>query len=156
MVSDYVQTLYEPTAQRSDTLTKKNFARAKELAAWKARVSEAWSSVRVVDVDSGPTTLAVTDLGDRRPVLVTVDLGQLSSSDVAVELLHGPVVAGDELSSTEVEGLTLRGPGDQPGTYCYEGELVCDQAGRHGFTVRVVPANPDLANPVEMGCVTWA
>jgi len=156
MVSDYVETLYEPTARRADVLTKQGFTRAKELAAWKARVSSAWSSVQVIDVDSGPATPAVTDLGDRRAVLVTVDLGQLSSDDVAVELLHGPVVAGDELASTEVVALTLRGPGEQHDTYLYEGELVCDQAGRHGFTVRVVPANSDLANKVEMACITWA
>jgi starch phosphorylase len=156
MVSDYVETLYEPTARRADVLTKGRYARAKTLAGWKVRVASAWPAVRVIDVDSGPTTLAVTDLGDRRPVLVTVDLGELSSADVAVELLHGPVVAGDELASTEVVGLALRGPGEQPGTFYYEGELVCDTAGRHGFTVRVVPANPDLANPVEMGCIAWA
>ena len=38
----------------------------------------------------------------------------------------------------------------------YRGRFRCDQAGRHGYAVRVVPAHRDLVIPVEMGCVTWA
>jgi hypothetical protein len=38
----------------------------------------------------------------------------------------------------------------------YRGRFSADQAGRHGYAVRVVPAHRDLAVPVEMGCVAWA
>jgi starch phosphorylase len=38
----------------------------------------------------------------------------------------------------------------------YHGELQPDSAGRYGFTVRVLPAHPDLAQPVELGRIAWA
>ena len=41
MVADYVAELYEPTAARADALTADGLARARALAAWKARVREA-------------------------------------------------------------------------------------------------------------------
>jgi starch phosphorylase len=156
MVSDYVQQLYEPTAGRVDQLSEGGHARARALAEWKQRVGAAWPAVRVVEVDGGPLNSGITDLGDHRPVRVKVDLGHLSAQDVAVEMLHGPVVAVDELATTEIVGLTLSGPPDAHGLCSYAGELVCDQAGRHGFTVRVVPANRDLVNTAELGCITWA
>jgi hypothetical protein len=38
----------------------------------------------------------------------------------------------------------------------FTGSFDCNLAGRHGYTVRVVPAHPDLATSAELGCVTWA
>ena len=83
-------------------------------------------------------------------------LGSLTPDDVAVELLHGPVAAGDELTDTEVVRLerAARGRGRRPAVaphgrtgralVRYRGRFSCDQAGRHGYTVRVVPAHRDL------------
>ncbi len=75
-----------------------------------------------------------------------VHLGSLTADDVAVELLHGPVVAGDELADTEV--VRLEGADEAAGTrravraLCYRGRFRCEQAGRHGYTVRIVPYHP--------------
>ena len=47
--------------------------------------------------------------------------------------------------------------GDAPdGHLRYRATFVCEQAGRVGVTVRVVPSNPLLATPVELGRVAWA
>jgi glycogen phosphorylase len=148
--------MYEPIASQSDALAAHEYARARELATWKNRVTKAWPEVKVIDVnsDSGQPTV---DLGGERQVTVEVRLGSLSPDDVAVELLHGPVVAGDELARTEVVRLEpTNAPGAGEGTFSYQGQFRCDQAGRHGYTVRIVPYHPDLTVPVEMGCVAWA
>jgi hypothetical protein len=50
----------------------------------------------------------------------------------------------------------LNGAGPAPGVTRWEGSFVCDVAGRHGFTVRVIPSHVDLQFPLEMGCVAWA
>ena len=215
MVRDYVEDMYEPIARRADALSGKQHERARALAAWKQRVVAAWPEVRVVDVDGD--SVAVTDLGDTRKVTAVVDLGSLTSDDVAVELVHGPVGANDELTSTEVVRMTLVGPAGGPaaggpgdggpadgrhvdgsraddgsvaattdpggrgdGTpvvpapmqptaaeaptaaassgarFRYQGGFDCDQAGRHGFTVRVVPDHPDQVVEIETGCIAWA
>ena len=73
------------------------------------------------------------------------------------------MAAGDELTETEVvrmerveAGRQGAGGSGPAGVVRYRGQFSCDQAGRHGYTVRVVPAHPDLVVPVEMGCVAWA
>ena len=38
----------------------------------------------------------------------------------------------------------------------YRGRFTCQQAGRYGITVRIVPTHPTLVNPVELGKVAWA
>jgi len=156
MVRDYFREMYEPIATQSDALASDGYARARALSAWKRRVVAAWPDVKVVDVESD-TSQATVDLGGEREVTVEVHLGSLTTDDVAVELLHGPVAAGDELSGTEIVRLQLSAPaGSRPEPVRYRGRFGCDQAGRHGYTVRIVPSHPDLAVPIEMGCVAWA
>jgi glycogen phosphorylase len=154
MVRDYLNEMYEPTAAQSDALAADGYTRARALAAWKQRVVAAWPEVKVVDVGSDPGTAEI-DLGQEREVVAEVHLGSLTTDDVAVELLHGPVVGGDEMSHTHVQRLDLDGLADD-GAIRYRGRFVCEQAGRYGYTVRVVPSNDDLAVPLEMNCVSWA
>jgi len=155
MVRDYVQQLYEPVAAQSERLAAANYTRARALAAWKRRVIEAWPAVKL-EIESevaGPA-----DLGEEREVLVRAHLGGLSADEVAVELVHGRVVGGDELVDTEIVRMKLarRGAGGGPEGYRYVGRFRCEQAGRHGYTVRALPSHPDLAVPLEMDCVAWA
>jgi starch phosphorylase len=155
MVRDYTRQMYEPMAKRADVLSANGYARAKALAAWKVRVFAAWEMVAVLSVDVDSEAL-VTDLGATRQATAEVSLGDLEPSEVAVELLHGPVRAADEIEDWQTVPMELEGPGSSAGTTLWRGSFVCDVAGRHGFTVRVVPSNPDLPVPVEMGCVAWA
>lgn len=159
MVRDYLEEMYEPAAAHHDALAANGHARARSLAAWKQRVGDAWPEVKVLSVESDLPSSPV-DLGCESQVVVEVSLGSLGVEDVAVELLHGPVSAGDELSSVQVVRLELD-PGssgsrrDKAAAHRYRGSFRCEHAGRHGFALRVVPSHPDLAFPLEMGCVTW-
>ncbi|HET7523499.1 MAG TPA: hypothetical protein VFJ79_05075, partial [Acidimicrobiales bacterium] len=157
MVRDYLTEMYEPTARQSDLLAADSYVRAKSLAQWKKHVLAAWPEVKVVDVDADVAGAAV-DLGGERRVTVEVTLGSLTTEDVAVELLHGPVAPGDEIAEAQVVKLQLQDPKDgaQSGLVRYGGSFRCDKAGRHGYTVRIVPDHPDLSAPLELGCVAWA
>jgi glycogen phosphorylase len=177
MVKDYVQQMYEPIAGRSDAMTENDYARARALAAWQQRVRAAWGDVGVESVQQDSGNL-VADLWTTRQVRADVRLGQLTPDDVSVELLHGPVGPTGELADTTVVPLMLAavavaagddpdappppagpsGPSGSsgPSDVRYEGTFTCEQAGRYGIAVRVVPSHPDLAVPAEMGCITWA
>jgi starch phosphorylase len=158
MVRDYVTQLYEPTASRADVLGGESHSRAKALADWKARVAKGWGDVHVDGVE---TDAGVADLGTERQVDAIVSTGTLSEDDVLVELVHGPVGQSGEIATSTVVVMERVGPGDSEGHeseghFRYRGHFGCEQAGRYGFTVRVVPAHADLATPVELGLVAWA
>jgi starch phosphorylase len=155
MVRDYTRQMYEPMAKHAEILNARDYAKAKALAVWKRRVRDAWGKVSVVSVDVDSSEL-VTDLGLTKRATADVSLGDLEPTEVAVELLHGPLSAGDELANWQTVRMELKGPGPTAGTTRWEGSFVCDVAGRHGFTVRVIPSHVDLQFPLEMGCVAWA
>jgi len=154
MVREYVERLYEVTAIQVEMLSSGGLARARALTAWKSRVASSWDGVRVVSVDPG---LSQADLGAERTVEVVVHLGTLTPDDVAVQLLHGPVGPNDELAAPQAAvSMSLVGLAEGAGEFRYAGGFTCEQAGRYGFTVRVVPSHPDLLSHAELGCVAWA
>ena len=97
MVRDYLDEMYEPIAAQTDALAADGYARARELAAWKKRVTGGLARGQGRSMSSPTPGSQHVDLGDEREVTAEVHLGSLTTDDVAVELLHGPVVAGDEL-----------------------------------------------------------
>ena len=133
-------------------MTADRHARARDLAGWKDRVADGWHGVHVDTVESDS---AVTGLGDSRLVEAVVSLGALSGDDVEVQLLHGLVGQGDELEAPVITPMTEVERTDDIHVR-YRGEFLCEDAGRYGFTVRVVPSHPDLAASAELGRVTWA
>jgi glycogen phosphorylase len=152
MVRDYVERLYEEAARHTDGLSADGFARAKALAGWKARVLAAWEGVEVLSVDP---PAGVPDLGAESQVCATVALGQLGPDDVQVQLLHGPVGESNQMDRPAAAVMSLAGRTPE-GALQYAGSFTCEHPGRYGYTVRVLPAHPDLVNPVELGRVTTA
>jgi starch phosphorylase len=151
MVRDYVQDYYEPAALTADRALADGARAAKDLAAWRARVLTGWDGVRVIGVETDTST---AELGALRPVTVRIALHGLAPGDVAVQVLHGAVGPADELVAPET--VTLEHSGDDGGAARFTGSFPCSTAGRHGFTVRVLPAHADLVSPVELGRTVWA
>src|SRR5690606_11823869 len=98
---------------------------------------------------------AVAEIGTCREVRATVALGSLHPEDVEVQLIHGIEGQGGELTDTEVVPMEPAGEANG-GPYAYAVRFTCEQAGRYGVTVRVVPRHPDLVTPAELGRVAWA
>ena len=156
MVRDYVTGLYVPGARASRLLTAEqdgsSFAAARELAAWKHRVSMAWDEVRIEHVEAddgrrGP--------GDALLVRASVALGKLSPADVAVEVVCGRVDSGDEIVEPVASGMSLDEASGDAGIARYEGRADLRRPGPFGYTVRVVPRHPLLASSAELGLVTF-
>jgi starch phosphorylase len=152
MVRQYTEDYYLPAAERSWRLQDNGFAGARELAAWKRRVTAAWSGVMIRDVSSGQQEPA---LGSRLTVRAVVELGNLEPEDVEVQVAFGPVDDADELTEVDVLPLKQGGHNDQGG-WVFEGEVPLLTPGAFGYTVRVVPRHQSLISPAELGLVAWA
>lgn len=151
MLREYVERLYLPAAGAGRAAGASDFAAARDLAAWKARVRAAWSGVHVAHVESGGVD-ATPQVGEQLHVRAFVELGDLTPDDVAVELVHGRARAGDALSDVAVEPLALESQElGQPAVFA--GSVSFGRAGSFGYTVRVVPRNASLASPAELGLV---
>jgi glycogen phosphorylase len=154
MVREYTTELYLPAVRSSRALTDgrgRPFGGAAVLAAWKQRVTGAWPDVKIEHVESHD---GAQYPGARLVIRAGVALGQLSPTDVSVEVLYGRTGDDDEIAEPLRAELTLESPpgGDAVAWYC--GEAVLGQPGPFGYTVRVLPSHPMLSAPAEMGLVT--
>jgi starch phosphorylase len=154
MVKEYVERLYLPAAAAEAEISDSTFAPARELAAWKGRVSEAWSDVHVRHVESGGVD-AVPQVGDRLHVRAHVDLGTLAAEDVKVEVVYGKAYNGDRLANVERTALELESH-ELGSPAVFTGSVTLGRAGSFGYNVRVVPRHSLLATPAELGLIAVA
>ncbi len=157
MVREYVTELYVPAAAASRALTDADgFRPARELAAWKRRVIDAWPQVRIEHVES--EAAAGQRLGSALTVRVSVALGELSRDDVAVEVVYGRPDEDDEIVQPAYATLTAEaceGTDGAEGAVRYCGEVSLDRPGPFGYTVRVLPYHRLLGSRAELGLVTY-
>ncbi len=160
MVREYVDDWYVPAARAVARIETEEFAPARELAAFRARLDSAWPSVAVTGVDASglPDTPVV---GAPMTVRAVVALAGLDPADVAVEAVVGRVDDTDELSDAVVVPMKHVGSvdgegGGATGADRFESVVHLPFAGLTGYTVRVLPSNPLLASPVELGKIVLA
>jgi len=151
MVGDYVTQLYAPAAQASRALAADADGTARDLAAWKARVREGWSGVRIEHVEADG---AEPSLGAVLDVRVTTSLGRLSAEDVCVEVVYGRIGEDDELVDPSYVTLAPDDSAQPPHTR-FSGAVELGQPGPFGYTVRVLPSHPLLASRADLGLVTY-
>jgi starch phosphorylase len=152
MVGEYADRYYLPTATAYRKLSADGFARARALAAWKARIEREWASVGVEHV--GVVDGRRHTVGESLPVTAQVRLGSLDPEMVAVEAYVGILDANREITAPTVVPLRyVEALGN--GRHRYIGEISCDQAGMTGYTIRVRPHHPDASNAFLTGLMTW-
>jgi starch phosphorylase len=149
MVKEYCQDYYSQAMVRSHELAAESCAAAKELAAWKARVSAAWKDVGVASVDVIP---AITlSSGSQIEIAAKVNLGTLSPDDVEVQAYYGALRPDGSIAFSGWQALT-----SDDKTGLYHGVIAFPESGRFGYTVRIIPNHPLIGNPLKMGLVSWA
>jgi glycogen phosphorylase len=153
MLKEYTTRYYEPAATRSRDLTANLHERAKALTRWKRYLFRAWPSVAVNMATYEQTE---GESGTAYRVTAQVTLGDLEPGDVEVQAVFGAVDLDDELIDPIIAPMVKDGDGDVPGWHRYVREIEFDRAGNFGFTVRVLPAHPDLNDYVHLGRVAWA
>ncbi len=153
MVREYVDRLYAPAAVSSRAMND-SYEGAAELASWKARVVEGWSAVHVDHVETEGLSDA-PELGGGMDLRVFVSLGSLTPKDVEVQVVHGRVKGEDQLVDTTAMPLALAET-YEGGRHRFDGHLQLARAGSFGYTVRILPRNPNLASPAELGLVALA
>ncbi|MDD5434312.1 MAG: alpha-glucan family phosphorylase, partial [Nitrospira sp.] len=90
MVRDYFNQMYMPAHIRGERLADDHFEKAKDLADWKSWMKGNWEHIKVVSIEKGEHIK--DDLGNITQyyeIIITIDLGPISPSDVAIEIFKG-------------------------------------------------------------------
>lgn len=158
MVRDYTEQYYAPAAESLrrtvESIDGLPFGQARELAAYRQRVSEAWPHVAITDVDG--TGLPDTPLlGSELTLTATVALAGLRPDEVVVQGVLGRVGSGDTLTDPDYTDMVHTGSSDG-GAEVFSATIPLPQAGSMGYTVRVLPRHRLLAGPAELALVKLA
>ncbi len=151
MVGEYVRKFYAPAAESSRRYTTGDFAVARDVAQWKARVHAAWPGVRLLRLDQPERRLK---FGNALRIEIAVQLNGLVPGDVTVEALIGRpgLVAGNG----KLRHYPLQCTGStHHGEALYTLDLTPEQCGRLEYRIRIFPTHAALIHPFETGLMLW-
>ena len=153
MVREYAERAYFPASDRYHNLTVNNYTPAKELAEWRANLSENWFNIKIKDVDIS----ADTDIEVNQTVTVKakLDLTKLTNEDVQVELYQGSIDSNGEIVNAVTVIMDYQGQDDQS-ISIYTSDITYTTSGLQGLSLRVLPKHPYLANAYEPRLIAWA
>jgi starch phosphorylase len=150
MLREYVLKSYVPGAHQGRVYREQGGAAATEVAAWKARVREAWPGVSITRLDPPARRLR---FGEAMTIEVALALNGLAPTDVAVELLlrrgRAPQSVREERHSFAADALL------DDGRQRYVLRLRPDLCGSLDYTIRAYPSHARLSHPLEMGLMRW-
>ena len=151
-VAEYTTVCYLPSALRHLKLMDNQLQGAAALANWRRGLLHHWNQVKVAHVEAnGADPLHV---GGELHIKARIHLGALKPDDVQVQLFHGLVDNNGTIPQPSTALMTVQS-GPDGGNWHYEGKILCQSSGQYGYSVRVLPRHPDLANPFEPGLVCW-
>jgi starch phosphorylase len=156
MVRDYAEQYYAPAAISGHAVSDNNFAGARALSEFRARVGESWPSIRVRHVDTAglPDTPL---LGSTMTITAHIDLDTLDPSEVLVQAVVGRVDENENLSQVVTTTMTPSSDQSQPGgATIFEVAVPLPMTGPLGYTVRVIPTHPLLTSNAELAKVVFA
>ena len=151
-LDDYFSKFYCRQAERTHYLTADNFAKAKELAAWKEAVAERWDSIEVVKCEtSEPVTQGVMDSGRQYSVRYVIDEKGLEDA-IGIEM----VIIKNKDGEDKVENIVpLNLVGREGNLYTFEASFTHDMSGAFRVCYRMYPKHPDLPHRQDFCYVKW-
>jgi starch phosphorylase len=150
MLTEYVEKFYSSAASQWRKYAGENFAGARHVAEWKARVRNAWPGVRLRRVDQPVGRIRY---GDTLRFEVAVNLNGLAPDDLTVELVF---TRPGEPNSAKAKRYALNPvQALDRGEHLFVRELTPDQCGKMEYRVRVYPTHALLTHPFEMGMNLW-
>ena len=150
MLGEYVSKYYLPASRQGHRYEREGREAARSLAAWKAKVRNAWPGVGLRRLDAPKARI---QFGDALRIEIAAKLNGLEASDVCVEL----ILARGLQESRAVQHSHDFTPGEQlpSGEQKFFLDLKPGMSGRLDYRIRAVPRNELLTHPLELGLCRW-
>ena len=152
-LDDYFSKFYCKMAERSHMLQANDFAKAKEIAAWKETVAERWDQIEVVSSNKTETVLqGLFETGKSYEMEYVIDEKGLEDA-VGVEMVvTGYDADGDEKLQKVVPLELVKRDGN---LYTFRGTIKNDLPGAFRIAYRMYPKNADLPHRQDFCYVKW-
>ncbi len=151
MLHDYIDRFYLKEGKRTHLLKADNYAKAKEIAAWKEEFVSKWNDIEICSVSIPDGLLYNPHVGEEYEMTVVLDNKGLGNC-LGVEL----VIANAEEGNTEPYKTLEMKPVQTDGTkVTYKLRYLLNDSGVFRYSFRMFPQNPDLPHRQDLAYVRW-
>lgn len=152
-LDDYYNKFYNKLSARGKLLNANNYAKAKEIAAWKEQVAEKWDQIEVVSVNRDDTlNRGMLESGSLYKCTCVIDEKGLDDA-IGLELV---TTYTDEIGRQHIYHVepfhVVKKEGNN---YTFELEYSISNAGIFKIAFRMYPKNPDLPHRQDFCYVRW-
>ncbi|MEG2614108.1 MAG: alpha-glucan family phosphorylase [Alistipes sp.] len=155
MLGDYEERFYNKLRTRKQEIVAGDYTLARELAAWKRKVSAAWNNVKVVDVQRVKIDKEAIIVGSTYHFGVTLSIDTLCADDIGVELVVARQIVNNRSVNVE-RTIALHQSKIEGDKVTYTLDYCPAQAGTFDVALRIYPTNPLLAHRMDFALVKWA
>ena len=155
MLTDYEERFYNHLAVRKGEMMADNFIKARELAAWKRKVSAAWDNVKVLDVQRVRVDKEALYVGEHYNFEVALDIANLKPEDLGVELVVAKPMVGNQAANVDYS-LPFVQANVEGNKVTYTLEYTPKRTGIFDVAIRIFPKNDKLAHRMDFALVKWA
>jgi starch phosphorylase len=154
MFDDYTERFYNVLANRSKKLTADNYAKAKELAAWKENVAQHWDEIELLSVHHDENLVSRgIEVGDIISARVVLDKhgiqGEIGAEIVIVQFRTDSTTA----DSIQIHPMELEKT--EGSKIHFTVEMKASHAGTFKYGLRVYPSNKDIPHRMDFAYVKW-
>lgn len=149
MINDYINRFYLKEADRTKLLAADNYAKAKEIAAWKEKVAAAWDGIKVFDIETSDISNSVT--GTDFTVRAIVDTNGLGK-DLGLELVVYKTMDGEEKFCYTQPFDVIKEEGN---VLTYQLNAKLKDAGVFRYGYRLYPVNTALPHRMDFAYTRW-
>lgn len=155
MLIDYEERFYNKLAKRKELMLDNNYLMARQIAAWKRKVSAAWDNVTILDVKRAEIESEAMYVGKKYHFEITLDLAGLNKDDIGAELVVARQIEAGQAANV-VETRRLEFIAENGGTVTLALEYEPEHTGMFDVALRVFPSNSNLEYRMDFALVKWA
>ncbi len=152
---DYEDRFYNKLAARKEQMVENNYRMAREIAAWKRKVSAAWDDVKIMNVQRVELSNEAIFVDKKYLYEVALDTASLRAEDLGVELVVAKQIeAGEAVNVVSTKALELKSVEGRLATFSID--YTPERTGTFDVALRVYPKNERLPHRMDFALVKWA
>ncbi|ADQ78313.1 alpha-glucan phosphorylase [Paludibacter propionicigenes WB4] len=153
MIDDYIARFYTKLATRSALLKTNDYAKAKEITAWKEKVAAGWDKIQIVSMDVPDKLIHNPQVGEINTIDIVIDVHEINDNGIGIELVATKLGKNNVDTLYNVEELKLVKTEGTKLFFSIEYQL--NMAGSFKYGFRMFPKNEDLPHRQDFCYVRW-
>jgi starch phosphorylase len=153
MFDDYNERFYTVLANRSKALMKDNYAKAKELAAWKEDIAQHWEEIELVSIRYDESLRSSDiEVGDIISAQIILNKHNFQG-ELGLEIVQLRTDLTTNVDSIRIFPIELE---KTEGSLLYfKLNIKASQAGAFKYGIRVYPSHKDIPHRMDFAYVKW-